>query len=427
MNPIDSVRRAEHKATQLRKLFEVGLLITSSLELDEVLTRAMDLSREVMEADACSLMLLDEEAGELVFRVALSDVGEKFRERRLPVGQGVGGWVAATGEPALIPDAYDDERFDPSYDKATGYRTRSILCVPLTVQDRIIGVSQLINKLSGEPFTEEDLELFRLLNAQVAIAVDNARLHAARLKQERLERDLAFAEAIQQSFLPQELPREAGIEFAASCTSALEIGGDFYDVISLPEGRYAVVLGDVSGKGVSAALYMARLVSEIRHLVLRLEEPGAVLGVLNDQLAKESQRGMFVTLACAIIDPAAASMVLANAGHLPPLVRPSGGGDLNVLETGVGPPLGVLEGVAYEVQTHPMGAGQVVALYSDGVVEAQEADGSFFGMERLEELLAATSGPPGTVCDQVIDAVQAFVGGHTQHDDLTLVTFGKRQ
>lgn len=427
MDPKDSARRAEHKATQLRKLFEVGLLITSSLELDEVLTRAMDLSREVMEADACSLMLLDDKAGELLFRVALSDVGDKIRELRLPVGKGVAGWVAASGEPALIPDAYEDERFDPSYDKATGYRTRSILCVPLTVQDRIIGVSQLINKLSGEAFTEEDQELFRLLNAQVAIAVDNARLHAARLKQERLERDLVFAQAIQQSFLPQELPSEADIEFAASCTSALEVGGDFFDVIPLPEGRYATVLGDVSGKGVSAALYMARLVSEIRHLVLRLEEPGAVLGVLNDQLAKESQRGMFVTLACAIVDPAAGTMLLANAGHLPPLVRPPGGGRPAALETGVGPPVGVIGGVTYAAQTHQLLPGQVVALYSDGVIEAQAADGSFFGMERLEELLAATSGPPVAVCDQVIEAVNAFVGGSAQHDDLTLVTFGKNR
>ncbi|MEE8219061.1 MAG: GAF domain-containing protein, partial [bacterium] len=175
---MDEAQRSEHKAAQLKRLFEVGLLITSSLDLDEVLTRAMDLSRRVMEADACSLMLLDEDAGQLVFRVALSDVGDQIKERRLPVGQGVAGWVADTGEPAIIPDAYADERFDRSYDEATGYRTRSILCVPLTVHDRLIGVSQLINKLDGEPFTDEDLEPFRLLNAQVAIAVENARLHA---------------------------------------------------------------------------------------------------------------------------------------------------------------------------------------------------------------------------------------------------------
>ncbi|MFQ6672560.1 MAG: PP2C family protein-serine/threonine phosphatase, partial [Candidatus Tectimicrobiota bacterium] len=313
---MDAPKRPEHEAAQLRRLFEVGLLITSSLDLDEVLTRAMDLSRQVMEADACSLMLLDKEAAELVFRVALSDVGEQIKERRLPVGQGVAGWVAATGETALIPDAYADERFDRSYDEATGYRTRSILCVPLMVHDELIGVSQLINKFDGGAFTEEDGELFRLLNAQVAIAIENARLHAHRLKQERLEQDLAFAQAIQRSFLPQELPRGAGVAFAASCTSALEVGGDLYDVIEYPDGRFGVVIGDVSGKGVSAALYMARLVSEIRHLALRLEEPGAVLGVLNDQLVVSAQRGMFVTLACAVLEPTTGQLAIANAGHL---------------------------------------------------------------------------------------------------------------
>lgn len=421
---MDPLQRARHRVVQLRNLFEVGLLITSSLDLDEVLTKAMDLSRRVMEADACSLMLLDEEAGELVFRIALSDVAEKIRERRLPVGQGVAGWVAAHGEPALIPDAYADERFDPSYDKATGYRTRSILCVPLTVHDRIIGVSQLINKLSGEVFSEEDLELFRLLNAQVAIAVDNAKLHAQRIKQERLERDLSFAKAIQQSFLPQELPSDERLEFAASCTSALDVGGDFFDVVPLDGGRYAAVIGDVSGKGVSAALYMARMVSEIRHLAIRLEEPGSVLSALNDRLAADTQRGMFVTLACAIFDPIEGRLLVANAGHLPPLVRPAGGGEPLALESGVGPPLGIMHGVPYEATSYPLEADQVVVLYTDGVVEAQAADGSFFGLEKLGELVASTDGPPGKVYDEILRAVRLFVGDHTQHDDLTLVTFG---
>ena len=423
---MEAQRRAEHEAAKLRRLFEVGLLITSSLDLDEVLTRAMDLSRQVMEADACSLMLLDEEAGELVFRVALGDVGERIKEMRLPVGKGVAGWVAAAGEPALIPDAYADERFDPSYDRATGYRTRSIICVPLIVQDRLIGVSQLINKLDGEAFTEWDLELFRLLNAQVAIAVDNARLHAHRLRQERMERDLAFAQAIQLSILPQELPREEGVEFSASCTSALEIGGDFYDVIHLPEGRYIAAIGDVSGKGVSAALYMARMVSEIRHLALRLEEPGAVLTALNDQIAASTQRGMFVTLVFAVLDPASGRLSVANAGHLPPLVRPPGGGVPLALEDDVGPPLGIMPGVAYSARDRTLEPGEVVVLYTDGVVEAQDADGSFFGMERLEGILSETDGSPVEVFDRVLEAVEAFVAGHSQHDDLTLLTFGTK-
>lgn len=414
----------EHDEARLRRLFEVGLLITSSLDLDEVLTRAMDLSRQVMEADACSLMLLDEEAGELVFRIALSEVGEQIYERRLPVGQGVAGWVAANREPALIPDAYADERFDRSYDEATGYRTRSILCLPLTVKDRLIGVSQLINKLNGEAFTEGEAELFRMLNAQVAIAIENARLHADRLRQERLERDLAFAHAIQKSFLPQELPQEDGVEFAASCSSAMEVGGDLYDVIAFPDGRYAVVIGDVSGKGVSAALYMARLVSEIRHLALRLEEPGAVLSALNDQLAAGAQGGMFVTLVCALLEPATGCLAVANAGHPPPLVRREGGGPPLVLDEGVGPPLGVLAGTPYTASLHMLEKGQVVVLYTDGVVEAQAADRSFFGMERLEETLAQAGGPPRAVCERILDAVETFVGGHAQHDDLTLVTFG---
>jgi sigma-B regulation protein RsbU (phosphoserine phosphatase) len=383
----------------------------------------MDLSREVMEADACSLLLLDEETGELVFRVALSEVGDKIKEMRRPVGQGVSGWVAATGQAALIPDAYADERFDPSTDQATGYRTRSILCVPLMVRDRLIGVSQLINKLSGEAFTQEDLELFRLLSAQVAIAVENARLHAHRLRQERLERELAFAKSIQQSFLPQELPRDERVEFAASCTSAHEVGGDFYDVIPLSDSRYAVVIGDVSGKGVPAALYMARLVSEIRHLTVRGEEPGRVLEILNHQLATSSQRGMFVTLVCLVLEPSAGRMAYANAGHLPPIICLPQKGKTLALVSGSGPPLGIKPDTEYSSSDFELEPGAVAVLYTDGILEAQAPDGSFFGMERLERMLLEGGRSAQEVFHRVLQAVEAFAGDQPQHDDITLVTF----
>ena len=129
---------------------------------------------------------------------------------------------------------------------------------------------------------------------------------------------------------------------------------------------------------------------------------------------------------CAIFEPATGRLAVANAGHLPPLVRPAGGGEPLALEEEVGPPLGIVGGVSYSAAHHTLETSQVVVLYTDGVVEAQAADGGFFGMERLEEVLAGAVGPPGMVCERVIEAVRAFVGEHAQHDDLTLVTFGTK-
>jgi len=152
-----------------------------------------------------------------------------------------------------------------------------------------------------------------------------------------------------------------------------------------------------------------------------------VLGALNDQLAASAQRGMFVTLVCALLEPATGRMAVANAGHLPPLVCPPEGGAPLVLDADVGPPLGVVEGIPYTASLHALEPYHVVVLYTDGVIEAQAADGEFFGMERLEEFLAAEAGSPSEACDRILEAVETFVGGHAQHDDLTLVTFGTKQ
>ena len=247
-----ALEKMRERLENLKECFRVSGLINSSLELDQVLENIMTTSRSILKADACSMMLVDEKRDELVFEVAQGPVADKLKGGlRISRGQGIAGHVYETGEPLLIENAYEDPRFNREFDRITGYRTQTILCVPLKIKERVIGVSQVINKLDGSNFNEEDEETLSLLCSNAAIAVENARLHHEILRKQQIEQDLAFATNIQLSFLPQQMPDLQGFRFAAQYQAAQEIGGDFYDFIPLDDNRIGVLIGDVSGKGCS--------------------------------------------------------------------------------------------------------------------------------------------------------------------------------
>jgi sigma-B regulation protein RsbU (phosphoserine phosphatase) len=416
------LRMCEQRVQRLSMCMEVAQLISSSLDLGEVLDRIMTTSREVMQADASSLMLLDENTGELVFQVAQGQVGERLRDGfRLPRGHGIAGFVCQSGEPLLVEDAYEDQRFHREFDERTGYRTRSILCVPLKVKGRIIGVSQVINKLDGTPFTTEDLETFTNLCQHAAIAIENARMHEALLLKERMDRDLALASSVQHSFLPRELPRVDGYTFAAHYRPALEVGGDFYDFIPLRARRWGVIIGDVSGKGVASALYMARLTSDLRTKALQVGSAPRVVNQINCELCETGQRGTFVTLLYLVLDPARATVELVNAGHLPPLLWRPTNGQLSPLSARGGPPLGILPGLSYRSYRFGLQPGDCLLLLTDGILEARNMRGESFGWERIGAVLRSGSPRPDKAVQGLLNALGEFTRDAPQADDVTMV------
>lgn len=415
----------QERIQRLSKCMDVARLISSSLDLGEVLDRIMSTSRELMQADASSLMLLDEKSGQLVFQVAQGQVGERLREGfRLPRGQGIAGFVCESGEPLLVEDAYKDPRFHREFDERTGYRTRSILCVPLKVKDRIIGVSQVINKLDGTAFTQEDLETFTDLCQHAAIAIQNARMHEALLLKERMERDLALASIVQHSFLPKELPQVQGYSFSAYYSPALEVGGDFYDFIPLKARYWGLLIGDVSGKGVASALYMARLTSDFRTRALQLTGPSKVVNHMNAELCRSGQRGTFVTLLYLVLDPAHGVVRFVNAGHLPPLLWKASSRRLVRLWGKGGPPLGILEGLCYRSDKCKLEPGDCLLLLTDGLLEARDNRGLAFGWERIEAALRSGSSSPQGTIEQLVQALEEFKAGAVQTDDVTMVALG---
>jgi serine phosphatase RsbU (regulator of sigma subunit)/anti-sigma regulatory factor (Ser/Thr protein kinase) len=303
--------------------------------------------------------------------------------------------------------------------KAAGVK----LAVPLVSQGELIGVLNLGPRLSEQDYSSDDRKLLDNLAAQAAPALRVGQLvreqEAEAATRQRFEQELEVARLIQQNFLPKELPDLPGWQVAAYYRPAREVGGDFYDVIPLPDGRVAFVVGDVTDKGVPAALVMSATRSVLRASAQRLIEPGAVLERVNEHLCPDIPDKMFVTCLYGVLDPQTGLLRFANAGHDLPYVKTAEG----VVELRArGMPLGLMPGMVYEEKEAVLQPGESVLLHSDGVVEAHDPDRDMFGFPRLKETVAAAPGGQQLI-DRVIAELEAFTGGDTeQEDDITMVT-----
>jgi serine phosphatase RsbU (regulator of sigma subunit)/anti-sigma regulatory factor (Ser/Thr protein kinase) len=303
--------------------------------------------------------------------------------------------------------------------KAAGVK----LAVPLVSQGELIGVLNLGPRLSEQDYSSDDRKLLDNLAAQAAPALRVGQLvreqEAEAATRQRFEQELEVARLIQQNFLPKELPDLPGWQVAAYYRPAREVGGDFYDVIPLPDGRVAFVVGDVTDKGVPAALVMSATRSVLRASAQRLLEPGVVLERVNEHLCPDMPAKMFVTCLYGVLDPESGLLRFANAGHDLPYVKTADG----VLELRArGMPLGLMPGMAYEEKEAVLEPGDSVLLHSDGVVEAHDPERDMFGFPRLKETVAGAPGGQELI-DRVLADLEAFTGpGAEQEDDITMVT-----
>ena len=297
------------------------------------------------------------------------------------------------------------------------------LVVPLVTQGELIGTLNLGPRLSEQDYSTDDRRLLATLAAQAAPAIRVAQLvkeqAAEAAERERFEQELKVAQLIQQQFLPRELPNLPEWQIAAYYGPARVVGGDFYDFIDLGEGRIGVVVGDVTDKGVPAALVMARTHSILRAEAPRLVEPGLVLARANELLAPEMPARMFVTCLYGVLEPATGRFVFANAGHNLPYVRTADG----VVEfRATGLPLGLMPDITYEETEGFVGPGDAMLLYSDGMVEQHGPDREMYGFPRLREAMA-TDDAGSALLDRLLDELHAFTGpGMEQEDDITMVT-----
>ncbi|MEM7201262.1 MAG: SpoIIE family protein phosphatase [Planctomycetota bacterium] len=405
----------------LHAVLDVARELTEGLEVDTLLRRVLDHVFEVYpNADRGVILMLDE-ADELQPRAAKARQGG---DAELRISRTVVARAMERREAILSEDAAVDEQFDSSR-SLMRLPIRSLMCVPLLSGDgRPLGVIQLHSEAERPPFTQGCLEVLASVAGMAAVAVENARLHRRLLTQDRLQRDFRHAREVQRSFLPRALPEVEGYRFFAHYEAADTIGGDYYGLHPLANGKVAIGVGDVSGKGLPAALLMARLASDVRYALAQADDPAVALSLVHRALSTSGPEDRFVTFALLVLDPRAHEIAFANAGHPPPLLRRADGCVVPLRPSRLGVPLNVSDDPELQpgcgvVELAP---GEVVLLYSDGLSEAADSTGEQFGEARIAEVLAAAGAETG---ERLMARVGAFTAGLAPRDDTTVVTLAR--
>ncbi len=411
----------EDRLADLEALLDISKAMAVEKDLNKLLDLIIERTTQVMRAERTSLFLVDHETNELWTRTA---EGLEIKEIRLPVGQGISGMVAQTKQLVNIADPYSDPRFDASWDKKTGFRTRSILCAPLiTHEDKVVGVVQVLNKKGGA-FTSYDEDLLLALAGHAAIALDQAELIKHYVEKQKMAAALQVAQQIQASVLPTESPMVEGFDISGRCWPCDETGGDYYDFIHLSDGRLALAVGDVTGHGVGSALLMMAARSLLHALFTFQTELQQVANEMNSLLAEDVSEGMFMTLFLGVLDPDAAALTYLSAGHPSPLWVRKQGGEVVELE-GKNPPMAIAPGVEFAV-SGPIRfePGDVLFLFTDGASERLNAEQTkMFGVDGVRQVVLANLDKSSEeMLMAVREAVLRFGDYAPKKDDLTLVS-----
>ena len=405
---------------RLASLYRVGQIISSSLVLDEVLRSVIDNLIEVTGAERGAILLLDS-GGNLVVRAAQDLDHHTIAADSFQTSRNIVQEVARSGVPRLISDA-SSEFNAQQFQSIVVHHLRSILCAPLKVRGTVRGVLYVDHRVTTGAFTEDDLELFDAFAGQAAIAIENARIYEELARQERQRRELDIARSIQASLMPSEIPPVAGFEVAGACVPAYHVGGDFYDAVLQPSGELVLALGDVSGKGVPAALLMGMVRTLLRS---EAERGSSLVGMVrhcNHVLFNDfSRTGMFATLFLGRLDPLAGRFSYVNCGHCEPILWRARAQCFEFL-SGDGLPLGILDEFETEESSVELEPGDVLVTYSDGFSEAKASSGDRFGVARIADAVREnTSVSARELLDRVGAAVDRFVQPEAQSDDQTIV------
>lgn len=400
-------------ASDLALLATLTRELATSLDVELTLRQALNQIMAHLEAEAASIFLVDDSGTSLVCHrcAGPSDI----TGLSLPLGEGIVGRVVATGQPLLVHDAQTHHAFAGAVDALTGFHTRSLLCVPLSVGERCLGALELLNKRNpAGKFVERDLLLAGAMAAAAALAIHNGRMVRDLIEQERDRKALELAREIQLGLLP---PAATALPLCGLNLPARRVSGDFFDYALHPDGRLYFSIADVAGKGMDAALLMAKTSSLLRCLAREISDPAELLERVNAEVHETASFGMFVTIIAGFVASDGQDIVYANAGHHPLLLR-LGDGRYEYLPVHA-PPLGVLPRLGVEVQRVPWGRGALY-LYTDGITEARNPSGQPLGLAGLLEHLDAVHALPFT--ERPAALVAALRAERRRfHDDLTLL------
>jgi len=415
---------------KLHAIIEIGQRLASTIKLEDVLQRILEsLFRVFSRADRGFIVLAAAGTDRLDVRAFRSrqdeDQAQEGIETQVRISRTMIRQAMESGRALLLTDSDEDSRFGAA-ESITNFHIRSAMCVPLVDSEgKPLGVIQLDTLDRLGRFTQNDLDVLAVVAGQLAMAIENAQLHETALRERALERELALAHRVQHALLPTESPKINGYEFYAYYEPAHLIGGDYYDYIALPDDRLAVVVADVSGKGVAAALMMAKLSAEMRFSLAMQASPVAAMRRINEIFSGERWRGRFVTCVIGLIDPRKHRVTVANAGHAMPLRLDADGAITE--EAGIDScfPLGWYATAEYNEFEIELAAGERLFLYSDGLTDAHNPAEESYGLSRLKQRLAGRTGGVEKVGRWLIDDIRMFIGSSTQPDDITLACFGR--
>jgi serine phosphatase RsbU (regulator of sigma subunit) len=401
---------------KLRAILEISSALGRVLDFQEVLSVILkSLFKIFNQADAGFVLLRDAEGDRLRVEASLCN---SPTDDEVPISMTVVRQAMDQTQAILSADVMGDRRFRSS-ESLTDLKLRSLMCAPLLASDgTAMGVIQLSTLEVSQPFTSDDLDVLVSVCAQAALAVENATLHDAIVRRRDMERDVEFAAQVQQGFLPSVPPDLKGFQFADYYKAAFHVGGDYFDYIRLPDGKIAIAIGDVAGKGVSAALLMARLHASARYHLLSTPMPGAAMTGLNAEISNSGFGFRLITLVFAIVDPVSNAIIISNAGHLPPVHRKADGAVslIGMRESGL--PLGVLPDQEFNELTLYLDPGESLIFYTDGITEAMNGAEEMYGKVRLQ---TAVQKAPASAKDQVtklVQSVEMFCGPSPQRDDI---------
>lgn len=406
-----------------RVIFEYAARIGQAQDTDALLRLNADMARDLVGAERCSIWLIDAEAGQIHTTVA-HGVGEI----RVELGHGLVGACIAQGESIVVNHASADERFLNRVDQDTGFETQSVLAIPLRTADgTVIGAFQALNKPDG--FTESDVALLGFAASYSAAAIETQRLRQEAEAARLLLHELEIARDVQSRLIPEGPPRIDGLDCAAFFRPAKFVGGDYYDLLQTPAGILAFTLGDVSGKGIPAAVLMASIQASLR--IPLLQGPESLTGLVAD--VNNSIQGAFLserysTLFCGLIDCRSRRLVFLNAGHCPPMLVRRNGEEviINRLMPG-GIPIGLLSDAEYKEEALVLASGDLLVCFSDGLSEAMNERGEMWRESEIEAILCdCQESSVKEIIDRLVAAADAFAGTAEQADDMSIVALRVR-
>jgi sigma-B regulation protein RsbU (phosphoserine phosphatase) len=410
-------------------LFRLAGEMGREADLSGLLLMILEKSRPWIQAEACSIFLPEEETGELVIHSAQGDSTPQLGTLRVPKGQGIVGTAMKERKTIRVDDVSKDPRFYSKADEKTGWKTKALLASPLLDGGECVGVIEFLNPIGRSAFTSGDETMVEYFAGLVAAALVRIRAHKAALERAAVQRDLDLARELQGGLLPKVFPtrEEApGIELFARLEPAKEVSGDLYDFFTIEPGKMCFVVGDVSGKGIAAGIFMAVTRTLIRANAVPGRSPLEIMNRVNAQLAKENQASLFVTMILGIVDTATGRMVYGQGGHNPPILVPAQGKP--TYEPAGGMPLGVFEDAKFGERELQLKTGETLLVYTDGVTEAMNQAKDLFGEDRLEKAVTGVADlSPEKIAERVIEQVEGFVLEAERSDDITLLAIQRRK